>query len=293
MFFEDFEMKMNEEFFMGLQQFNPWFNGDLFLSRTEPLEKEVVNKNKTFNDLANNDVTSFDIKRIIFAKIFGKNDDTINLDEAENICLEILKVLAKRKPQKFDVKDRDIVLWLYEYASINILLGTVYAYKKEYVKSAYHFIAGIKKEAVNLNAPYSDFIKYVFSKLETEKKQKANYKGKGFSVEDFAGIKIEKEDDRIFVPYFAESLVSKMEGEKGEMVVAYRGRRSMFGCFNRLGSTLDKNTNTHIDKYETFLIDKDYKLKEIVFYFSNYIRKNGKNEDYVLPEGFVIEPIEE
>lgn len=286
MFFGDFEKKMDEEFFATLQRIYPWFNGELLLSGIKPLDDDIVNSVKTFEDIKKQNINSFDAKRIIFAKIFKEDRDIESLDMAEKICWEMLDNLPPYEKIKECIKSKKNIEQIVEYASLQILLGTVYAYKKDYVKSVYHFFAGIKEEAVNLNDPYCHFIKYVVSKIEDMPKEKEENE---FSAEKIIGFKIDKSDRKIFAPGLAEDLVSKLKGKKGEVVVAYRAVRSMFGLFERQGSVYDKESETHIDRYKTFLIDRKYNIKEVIFYISNYIDGTILKENLVVQEGFEVD----
>lgn len=285
-FFRDFEEQMNEEFFAETQKLCPWFNGELLLNEVPDLEYKDLKDIKTLEDIFDKDIDFFDAKRIVFAKIFGTSGFPINLSEAEQISLDLIYCFEKLRPKKIDLEKEDDLECVYEYAAAHILLGTVYAYKKEYVKASYHFIVGLKEKVVNLSMPYCDFINYIILKLKDLKKENANYKGTGFSSEDFMGFPIQKNDNKFLMGEAGKTFIPTMRGKNGEEIIAHSGRAKFYGFLDRRGSARNNDVGANIDIYHTLVIDKNYNLKEVVFYFNNYITHGCKQEDLVPAEGF-------
>lgn len=290
------EEKMNEEFFAEFQKINPWFNAQFIINNIEPLKYKNIKDIHSLEDAISKEITLLDVKRIIFAKIFGSFGLKVNLDEAEKMTKEVLTYLDNmhkyldidinniNRENEFDVGA------LYEYATTQVILGTVYAYKKEYVKASYHFLLGLRADIIDFNILYSQFINYVFLKLKDLPKKKANYKGVGFSKEEYMGYKVIKGENKIFIPFSAEKYIPRLKSKKGELVVAKQTTKRVLGFLNRLGSTRNEKDDCYIDIYETLLIDKDYNLKEIQFYFNNYRPQfTNENSSFIIPDNFEID----
>ena len=268
-FLREFSGNMDEDFFAEVQRISPWFNGELLLKDIPELNYEELKNIKDLEDILDKGLDFFEAKRIVFAKIFGTSGFPINLLDAEKICLELLDCFEQLRPKKIDIENGFDLNWLLEFASTNILLGTVYAYKKDYIKASYHFLVGMKEQVVNLNMPYCDFINYVILKLKNIKKSKSTYDGVGFSSENFMGFPIRKEDPKFLLADTGKSFIPMMRGKNGEEIVAYNGRAKFYGFLDRVGSIHNNDIDVNIDIYNTLVIDKNYNLKEVVLYFNN------------------------
>ena len=88
----------------------------------------------------------------------------------------------------------------------------------------------------------------------------------------------------------ALTVIPDMEGNNGEVLVIWNGQTGTYGKLVRRGSTY--GSTNFIDIYETFLIDKDYNLKKVRFFFNGY--RNWRNPDgkqeIRVADGFHIKP---
>ena len=74
------------------------------------------------------------------------------------------------------------------------------------------------------------------------------------------------------------------EGINGEVVVAHIGRTGTYGYLQRIGSTRNQNGQM-IDIYETYVIDSDFKLYKVKFFFNGYF-SGGLTEAIRIAKGF-------
>ena len=80
-----------------------------------------------------------------------------------------------------------------------------------------------------------------------------------------------------------------MSGRNGEVIVAKRfDIPHPFGSLNRssVGSALQPHI---VDVYESYVIDKEFNLKKIKFYFNGYMPMSSCRT-IILPEGFAVAP---
>lgn len=250
-------MPMDEKIFADMQKNNPGFHaGGVFRQKQPPLD---LSKKKEGEPLTNQEMT-----QLVFANIFGSYGFPKNLDEAETICKYILTELDKVKPTADrHRKNNRWMIWQNQYGQAQVQLGTIYAYKNEIIKAAYHFMLGLKSEMVAMNMPYCDFIRYIVAKLNDLPKEKAAYHGRGFSPNKPMGC---APGERVALDaQIAMSVIPEMEGKNGEVIVARKGNMVFYGHLKRLGSC-----GGNIDIYETWLIDKGYNIKSIELYFNGY-----------------------
>ena len=74
----------------------------------------------------------------VFGLIFGSFDEEIDLERALYLVTDLLEEMDEKKYQgSFDVECDAHLTWTCESTKLQILLGTIYAYQKEYIKSAY------------------------------------------------------------------------------------------------------------------------------------------------------------
>lgn len=275
------DMPMNEEIFANMQKENPWFQVDdgmfgAMFGGVSPLDLS--------NKKDGEELTPTEMSQLVFAKIFGSFGFDKDLDEAEDICINRLSELDKVKPIKDRRRDNEQwMMWQNQFGQYQIQLGTVYAYMQEPIKAAYHFMLGLKSEMVRLNMPYCDFIRYTIAKLTDLPKTEATYGGQGFIADKPIGYKM---GEKIALDVeLAKAVIPEMEGNNGEVIVARQGNTVFYGHLTRLGSVAGG-----IDIYETWLIDKNYNLKTIKFYFNGYRYAHILNPQVVVADGFSIKP---
>ena len=175
-----------------------------------------------------------------------------------------------------------------DYAAYNVLLATAFSYKKEYIKAAYHFFVGLKTEAIGLNMPYTDFIKYIISKIDINNVEEQKCSGIGFSSGNYMGNNIQNNKNSYLNSQLASKIIPQMTGKNGEVILAKQGRIVFYGFLKRIGSKRNTKKDLAIDLYETFIIDKNYNLKRIVFYFNNYITMHDHKPQIKIADGFKI-----
>lgn len=224
--------------------------------------QELKNRKARYKTL-----TADEESKLIFPLIFGNYDCEINLDKALKETNALLTRVLNEKPKDNCVRENAVYMaWLHEYAVPQILLGTIYAYQNEYVKAAYHFMLGLKTEQIVINMPYCDFIRYILRKLPKYVSGEAKYDGCGFSEDNAMGSC----GGTMLIAENALKIIPEMEGKNGEVIVARNGNSGMFGYLERIGSTYSETASTVVDIYETFIIDRDYNVKKVFFYFNGY-----------------------
>lgn len=278
-----FGIDMNEETFAEMQRTLPGFSGEVLnpkskdefhsiLQKVLPGFDPQENNARSYTDedlfrlLDSQDITLDEIKLVIFALTFGSYDCKIDLTFAERMCKELLSVTQTYKPtSQCNISSVDYNVWVNEMAICYTLLGTVYSYQKEYIKAAYYFIRALKTEMIRLNMPYCDFIDYILKKLDDMPKEQRIEAGCGFDKEDPMG----PVEGMTLNAWRSKKLIADMEGLDEEVIVAKQGRTHFYGHLVRLGST--QNTRKQmIDIYETYLIDKNFKLYTIKFFLNGY-----------------------
>ncbi len=254
---------VNEKTFAEGQKILGGFFPDLS-SQDEQLFRyqELKNRKARYKTL-----TADEESKLIFPLIFGNYDCQIDLDKALSETNALLTRVLNEKPTDNCVRENAVYMaWLHEYAVPQMLLGTIYAYQNEYVKAAYHFMLSLKTEQIVINMPYCDFIRYILGKLPKYVSGEAEYDGCGFSEDDAMGSC----GGTILVASNALKIIPEMEGKNGEVIVARNGNSGMFGHLERIGSTYSETASICVDIYETYIIDRNYNVKKVLFYFNGY-----------------------
>lgn len=273
--FPSFNRVRDEETFFESQQLSSGFFPDYSFDKNQYIE--LKNKKEKYGKLIPDEES-----KLIFPLIFGNYDTQIDLDLALTETNKLLEYVNSKKPNKNLVRENDLYMdWLHEFAIPQILLGTIYAYKKEYVKASYHFMLGLKTEQIGINMPYCDFIRYVLSQLSNLTITKSNRKGCGFEVDNPMGSC----GGNSLIPQNAFKIIPEMEGKNGEVIIARMGNTGLFGYLKRLKSVYSPSSGVSIDVYETYIIDKDYNIKKIHLYFNGYFSFGSRNS-IKLAKGF-------
>ena len=264
-------MEMDEEIFAIMMERNPWFT--LTAERLPiPCKDEE-------------EMSYLEYKRAIFAYIFGSFGFEKDLAKAELYCCHGISELNKKKPAYPFAANEEWVGWLHNYGELNILLGTVYAYMRKTTRSVYYFMRALNTEALNLNMPYCDFIRYMISKLDDEPCSSADYTGRGFCAEEPMGFLPSK--DAFLYAGAALEIIPGLAGLDGEVIVARKCNTSMpYGSMRRY-SVADPHQPHMIDVYEVYVIDKQFNLKKASFHFNGYMPHSGRRS-IILPDGFTV-----
>ena len=264
-------MEMDEEIFAIMMERNPWFT--LTAERLPiPCKDEE-------------EMSYLEYKRAIFAYIFGSFGFEKDLAKAELYCCHGISELNKKKPAYPFAANEEWVGWLHNYGELNILLGTVYAYMRKTTRSVYYFMRALNTEALNLNMPYCDFIRYMISKLDDEPCSSADYTGRGFCAEEPMGFLPSK--DAFLYAGAALEIIPGLAGLDGEVIVARKCNTSMpYGSMRRY-SVADPHQPHMIDVYEVYVIDKQFNLKKASFHFNGYMPHSARRS-IILPDGFTV-----
>ena len=264
-------MEMDEEIFAIMMERNPWFT--LTAERLPiPCKDEE-------------EMSYLEYKRAIFAYIFGSFGFEKDLAKAELYCCHGISELNKKKPAYPFAANEEWVGWLHNYGELNILLGTVYAYMRKTTRSVYYFMRALNTEALNLNMPYCDFIRYMISKLDDEPCSSAGYTGRGFCAEEPMGFLPSK--DAFLYAGAALEIIPGLAGLDGEVIVARKCNTSMpYGSMRRY-SVSDPHQPHMIDVYEVYVIDKQFNLKKASFHFNGYMPHSDRRS-IILPDGFTV-----
>lgn len=231
------------------------------------------------------EMSYLEYKRAIFAYIFGSFGFEKDLAKAELYCCHGISELNKKKPAYPFAANEEWVGWLHNYGELNILLGTVYAYMRKTTRSVYYFMKALNTEALNLNMPYCDFIRYMISKLDDEPCSSADYTGRGFCAEEPMGFLPSK--DAFLYAGAALEIIPGLAGLDGEVIVARKCNTSMpYGSMRRY-SVADPHQPHMIDVYEVYVIDKQFNLKKASFHFNGYMPHSDRRS-IILPDGFTV-----
>lgn len=262
---EEYLMRMKPDLLLGFARDSKYFNGAM----------------KKF--YAGKDLNTDEISIIVLAHIFGNYNCPIDLCVAKKIVDLYYEKNINTKPSK---EDENYPMWLHYNSTLNILYGLIYSYQKEYVKSAYHFISGLKYNMIGLSMPFCDYIRYICQKLASIQCDDYELVGAGSSPNHPAGLSGTKYLD----PTFAPNFISNMTGSNGEVVVAKIGRSGLYGFLQRIGAYRSKDYPTLVDGYFTYVIDKNYNLYKMLIFINNYsnVIYDYKQTDITVPDGFEI-----
>ena len=264
-------MEMDEEIFAIMMERNPWFT---LTAESLPIPCKDEEE-----------MSYLEYKRAIFAYIFGSFGFEKDLAKAELYCCHGISELNKKKPAYPFAANEEWVGWLHNYGELNILLGTVYAYMRKTTRSVYYFMKALNTEALNLNMPYCDFIRYMISKLDDEPCSSADYTGRGFCAEEPMGFLPSK--DAFLYAGAALEIIPGLAGLDGEVIVARKCNTSMpYGSMRRY-SVADPHQPHMIDVYEVYVIDKQFNLKKASFHFNGYMPHSDRRS-IILPDGFTV-----
>ncbi|MEE0841301.1 MAG: hypothetical protein U0M04_00185 [Christensenellales bacterium] len=264
-------MEMDEEIFAIMMERNPWFT---LTAESLPIPCKDEEE-----------MSYLEYKRAIFAYIFGSFGFEKDLAKAELYCCHGISELNKKKPAYPFAANEEWVGWLHNYGELNILLGTVYAYMRKTTRSVYYFMRALNTEALNLNMPYCDFIRYMISKLDDEPCSSADYTGRGFCAEEPMGFLPSK--DAFLYAGAALEIIPGLAGLDGEVIVARKCNTSMpYGSMRRY-SVADPHQPHMIDVYEVYVIDKQFNLKKASFHFNGYMPHSNRRS-IILPDGFTV-----
>ncbi len=273
---------MNESFFADIQKNNCWFTFCIFAPLPDISPAQNIMEDKLWED----DVC---VQRHIFAYIFGGFGFPIDLSKAKTFAIMKLGQIEKREPKNKDINNPEFVNWLGLFAQYNILLGTIFAYRHEYVPAAALLLNGLKTRAINIFLPYCDFIQYVLKKVEDMPVEMVEYSGVGFSVDEPMGG--QELNDGNLIANVAEMVIPALEGDDGGTILAHKGIQK-YGTLKRIGSTGSEKFRNRIDIYEVLVVYHCFELKKLRLYFNGYFTRENRFT-IKLPSGFHLDALSE
>lgn len=271
-------MPMNKKIFADNMKIQLWFDASHMFGDNNEIKDIDFSK-----DTRKRQLSWIESLQLLFGKLFGGYGLEKDLQAAKQLAENLFEHLKIQK-LKFDIKNEEYILCL---GQINILLGTIYAYTDEYIKSVYHLFTGAKTYAVQLNQPYSDFMRYIIKKLDKFPKEQVVFEGYGFNNDLPMGYISSGECALQSQTPF--EIITELENTNGDIIPAAYGSRGVLGYLIRKGSALTKSSRFSCDIYETYLIDKNYNLKIIKFYFNGYSSLKESRHKIILPKDFFIE----
>lgn len=278
-------MPMNKNIFADTMKMQLWFNDSFMFGGIKGDNGDI--KKIDFSKVTKRKKLSLNERfQLIFGKLFGGYGLERDLQSAKELAEKLLEYINKQKP-KYDINNNDYFQWLHYWGQINVLLGTVYAYTDENIKSNYHLFAGAKTNVVLLNQTYNDFMRYMVKELAKLPKEKAGFDNYGFEKDLPMGYI--SSGDCVLQSKTALKIIAELENANGYVVPAIYDSRGVLGYLKRIGSTITKNSNFNCDIYETYLINEQYNLKTINFYFNGYSSQKEEKPKIVLPKKFFIE----
>lgn len=270
--------KMDEEIFAKMQEYQCGFDGAIGFNKTagKKLEEKLGMGKECELDFAES-------MTLIFMKTFGCYGQERDLETALKMASGYLNYILQQKPNANNTRqDGEYMGWLRAVGLLNILLGTVYTYKKEVVKACYYFMQGLKTEMVQMNTPYTDFIRSVLSKLGSMDKENDSREGIGYTPDNPSGS---VGGGNMLNAQAALQIIPDIVSDDGDILVCHNGAISQYGFLERRGST--SAGAGMIDIYKTWLIDKSFNLKQIEIYWNGYFPMWGGGK-VLLPVGFRI-----
>lgn len=247
---------MDEVIFAKVQQEKCGFTG---LGITN---KDYINLNKKIDQIGIEKLNTSEKIKLAFIMTFGAHGSRIDLDKALLIVENLYNIERIITPFE-DVNDEYMypecyctddnlvgdnvyISWLKNIGHISVLLGTIYAYKKETIKSCYFFLQALKTENLVLSEIYYDFMNYMFSKLSDL--PMTNYfedPMENLISSDPHSVKLELQN----------RIISDLVNEDEDMIVAHYRNGQIYGHIN----------HTEDDACESWIITSKFELKRFNF----------------------------
>ncbi|GEM_PF-4828660 len=273
-----FGFPMNEKVFTENQKQSPGF-------AMIPIDVIKHIKNQFENNQGQQNVKPNDFIVWWHMRIFGCYGVKQDLNGVEKELNEFFIQLKNDDKDSIRAQGDDMYFqYINFFGSTSVTLGTLYAIKHDYVKAIYYYLLGLRTEMVGVMTPYCDFIRYICNKVKKLDAVMVDYNGIGYDPETPCGS-MEKQIKH--VPSNAMLIIPELEGKNGEILFAHNSSMGeMYGYLQRLGSTTNSK-GKKIDIYETMLIDKEFSLKKIQFYWYGYFA-NDRGGIVKIPDGFSI-----
>jgi len=224
------------------------------------LEEEPIDKN--LDILAGIEHLNFSEKiKKVFVMIFGLYNEHKNLDKALSIAKDLFNCTRMLNPfedlnnefsdpfifySNDELKSNEKYLsWLKNIGHLSVLIGTIYAYKNEVIKSCYFFMQGLKTEMLTLSDEYYNFMNYMFEKLHDIPKIKYSKQS----------VKYISYDNESISKAVQKRIIADVVNDNNDIIMAHYQHQKLFGYLKQ------KKDNA----YETWIITNEFELKNIEF----------------------------
>lgn len=261
------------------------FMRSLNKSFTDQLIKEAENKSK---------LDPYVEAYVIGYSLFGMLKEPISLPEAEKRAAALLKKVESARPtdckQQVGDDSEEFNEWARGYAAVNFLVAVIAGQKKEYAKSAYHFLKAFKIHLVPTRTPFADYASYVFGKIPPLAKSDypiSKENCTGFSPTAPLGEKNVPTDRAYMDAFFVNAALYNLETKDGGEIAAIQLGSRRRGFMQRIGSTVSPMPEypLPIDIYDTFIIDKEYNVYRARLWVNAYVKSGSSFE---LPDEFTM-----
>lgn len=247
---------MDEVVFAQMQQEKCGFTG---LGITH---KDYLYINKKTKQIGIEKLSTSEKIKLAFIMTFGIHGSRIDLDKALLIVENIYNKTRLINP--FDVvndeysfpisyytKDDSVSnhvykSWLENIGHISVILGTIYAYKNEVVKSCYYFLQALKTENLFISESYYDFMNYMFSRLSDL--PKTSY------LENPIENRLYSDPHSVKLG-LQNRIISDLVNDNEDMIVAHYMNGHIYGYIK----------HTEDDVCETWIITSKFELKRFNF----------------------------
>lgn len=226
--------------------------------------------------------------------LFGMLNKPVSLPEAEKRAAALLEKTEAARPagckQQVGDDSEEFNEWARGYAAVNFLVAVIAGQKKEYAKSAYHFLKAFKIHLVPTRTPFADYASYVFGKLPPL--AKSDYpipeeNRTGFSPTAPLGEKYLPTDQVFMDSFGVNAALYNLETKDGDEIAAIQLGSRRRGFMQRIGSTIPHVTGYSfpLDTYDTFIVDKKYNVYRARLWVNAYVRSGATFE---LPDEFTM-----
>lgn len=231
---------------------------------------------------------------IIGYSLFGMLKKQISLPEAEKRAATLLEKVEGARPtdckQQVGDDNENFNEWARDYAAVNFLVAVIAGQKKEYAKSAYHFLKAYKLHLIPTRLPFNDYSSYVFGKLPLLAKSDYPIPKEeciGFSSTSPLGEKNISVDNACMDSFCVNAALYNLETKDGGEIAAIQLGSRRRGFMQRIGSTTSPMSEypLPIDIYDTFIIDKEYNIYRTRLYVNAYVSSDSHFE---LPDEFTM-----
>ena len=249
------EIKIDKKKFAEIQQEKPGFRKDMITLN------EYIDISKKVDEFGIEHLNFSEKIKKVFVMIFGLYNEHKNLDKALSIAKDLFNCTRMLNPfedlnnefsdpfifySNDELKSNEKYLsWLKNIGHLSVLIGTIYAYKNEVIKSCYFFMQGLKTEMLTLSDEYYNFMNYMFEKLHDIPKIKYSKQS----------VKYISYDNESISKAVQKRIIADVVNDNNDIIMAHYQHQKLFGYLKQ------KKDNA----YETWIITNEFELKNIEF----------------------------